>query len=139
MNGSPDHCGSFGCCCFSTFSRLACSSHGPAASGLCPIKDVYVGEVWVCSGQSNMEWELRKSAKGEEVIAGSKNPRIRLFHVARKISAEPVHEVKAKWQECGPGAVDRFSAVGYYFGRDLEKALLKYLRTSPTCSAVKEV
>jgi sialate O-acetylesterase len=89
------------------------------------IKDVYVGEVWVCSGQSNMEQSLSNTDKGKEAVANSKNPRIRLFHVARKISAEPVQEVNAKWQECGPGAVDRFSAAGYYFGRDLEKALNK--------------
>ncbi len=89
------------------------------------IKDVYVGEVWVCSGQSNMEWPLSATEHGKEAITNSKNPRIRLFHVPHKISAEPVREVNAKWQECGPGAVDRFTAVGYYFGRDLEKALKK--------------
>jgi sialate O-acetylesterase len=89
------------------------------------IKDVYVGEVWVCSGQSNMEWPLSASAGGKEAIANSKNPRIRLFHVPYKVSAEPVHDVNAKWKECGPGAVDRFTAVGYFFGRDLEKALNK--------------
>jgi sialate O-acetylesterase len=89
------------------------------------VKDVYVGEVWVCSGQSNMEQALSNTDKGKEAIAHSKNPRIRLFHVARKISAEPVQTVKAEWKECGPGAVNRFSAVGYYFGRDLEKALNK--------------
>jgi sialate O-acetylesterase len=89
------------------------------------IKDVYVGEVWVCSGQSNMEWPLVASEGGKEAIANSKNPRIRLFHVPHKISAEPVHEVKAQWKECGPGTVGGFTAVGYFFGRDLEKALNK--------------
>jgi sialate O-acetylesterase len=89
------------------------------------IKDVYVGEVWVCSGQSNMEWPLGASAGGKEAIANSKNPRIRLFHVPHKVSAEPVQEVNAKWKECGPGTVGNFTAVGYFFGRDLEKALNK--------------
>jgi sialate O-acetylesterase len=89
------------------------------------IKDVYVGEVWVCSGQSNMEQALNNTDKGKEAIANSKNPRIRLFHVPYKISAEPVHEVNAKWKACGPDTVGGFTAVGYYFGRDLEKALNK--------------
>jgi sialate O-acetylesterase len=72
-----------------------------------------------------MEWPLGASEGGKEAIANSKNPRIRLFHAPHKVSAEPVHEVNAAWKECGPGTVGNFTAVGYFFGRDLEKALNK--------------
>jgi sialate O-acetylesterase len=89
------------------------------------IKDVYVGEVWICSGQSNMEWPLSATTNAKEVIENSKNPKIRLFTVVHKISAEPVTEVSGKWSECNPDTVKSFSAVGYYFGRDLAKALGK--------------
>ncbi len=87
------------------------------------LKDVYVGEVWVCSGQSNMEWSLRAAHNGKEAIEKSANPKIRLFTVPKKTSDKPLTEVKAEWQECKPETVAGFTAVGYYFGRDLQKAL----------------
>jgi len=86
------------------------------------IKDVYVGEVWVASGQSNMEMALKDCAGGPEEIAKSKNPKIRLFKVSNRISAEPTTELTGKWVECGPDTVANFSGVAYYFGRDLQKA-----------------
>ncbi len=86
-------------------------------------KDVYVGEVWVCSGQSNMEWPLRATADAAKAIENSKNSKIRLFTVPHKVSATPVTEVNGKWSECNPDTVRNFSAVAYYFGRDLQKAL----------------
>jgi sialate O-acetylesterase len=85
--------------------------------------DVYVGEVWVCSGQSNMEWPLRATADAEKAIENSKNPKIRLFTVARATSKAPRLDVVGKWSECGPDTVGGFSAVAYYFGRDLQKTL----------------
>jgi sialate O-acetylesterase len=87
------------------------------------LEDVYVGEVWICSGQSNMEWGLGGTAGGKEAIEKSKNPKIRLFTVDHATSFEPLTTVKGSWSECGPGTVGGFSAVGYYFGRDLNKAL----------------
>ncbi len=87
------------------------------------LKDVYVGEVWVASGQSNMEMYLRNCAGGKEAIAESKNPKIRLFKVPHKIAAEPTTELGGKWQECNPDTVAEFSGVAYYFARDLQKAL----------------
>ena len=87
------------------------------------IKDVYVGEVWVCSGQSNMEWQLRNSHNGEEEIQKSANPNIRLFTVPKRTSDKPLTSVNASWQECKPETVAGFTAVGYFFGRDLQKAL----------------
>jgi sialate O-acetylesterase len=87
------------------------------------LKDVYVGEVWVCSGQSNMEWPLRAAHNGEESIRQSANSKIRLFTVPKKTSDKPLTEVNAKWQECKPETVGGFTAVGYFFGRDLQKSL----------------
>jgi sialate O-acetylesterase len=87
--------------------------------------DVYVGEVWICSGQSNMEWALRATHKAEEAISQSKNPKIRLFTVPKNTSDKPLDGFKGdpKWVECNPDTVKSFSAVAYFFGRDLQKAL----------------
>jgi sialate O-acetylesterase len=87
------------------------------------LKDVYVGDVWICSGQSNMEMGLGSCADAAKHREASKNPKIRLFTVPHKISAEPVKEINSKWVECGPETVGGFSGVAYFFGRDLQKAL----------------
>jgi sialate O-acetylesterase len=87
------------------------------------LKNVLVGEVWICSGQSNMEMHLNSCADAKMHVAESKNPQIRLFTVAKKVAAEPVSEVQGKWVECGPDTVGSFSGVAYFFGRDLQKAL----------------
>ncbi|MFO0945415.1 MAG: sialate O-acetylesterase [Planctomycetota bacterium] len=86
------------------------------------IQEVLVGDVWICSGQSNMQWPLNKSENAEEVISSSANPRIRLLSVPRGPAAEPKRDLQVKWLECKSENVANFSAVGYYFGRDLEKA-----------------
>jgi sialate O-acetylesterase len=86
-------------------------------------EDVLIGEVWICSGQSNMEWPVERSANPEEEIAAADYPHIRLFDVARKFSPEPVDTVEATWKVCSPESVASFSAVGYYFGRHLWKEL----------------
>ncbi len=87
------------------------------------LKEVYVGEVWVCSGQSNMEMGLGGVDNAKEVIAKSKNPQIRLFTVPKRIAATPQRNVRGAWLECNPQTVGGFSAVAYFFGRDLNKAL----------------
>lgn len=87
------------------------------------LSNVLVGDVWVCSGQSNMEWSLRNSFEGERHIAGASNPNIRLFMVPNVRAAAPKDDVAAAWTECNPESVAGFSAVGYFFGRDLQKAL----------------
>lgn len=86
-------------------------------------RNVLVGEVWVCSGQSNMEWALRNSFEPEQHIAKAENPRIRLFVVPRVRTAAPREDVAATWQACTPETVPGFSAVGYFFGRDLQRDL----------------
>jgi sialate O-acetylesterase len=88
------------------------------------IKDILVGEVWLCSGQSNMEWPVRASAQGEKMIADSQqNTQIRLLKIARRTSGVPLNDFDAKWQLCSPDSVSGFSAVGYYFGLELFKSL----------------
>ena len=87
------------------------------------INNVLVGEVWVASGQSNMEWPLRITHEPKNAIESSANPNIRLFTVPKNKQLAPVDDVKSKWEECGPKTVPNFSAVAYYFGRDLQKAL----------------
>ncbi len=86
------------------------------------IRNVLVGEVWVCSGQSNMEWPLSASFQPQNDITNSANPKIRLFTVPKLKSPAPVDDVKSTWVECSPDTVKSFSAVGYYFGRALQKA-----------------
>lgn len=87
------------------------------------IKDVLVGEVWVCSGQSNMQWSVAASDNPQEEIANADHPHIRLFHVPRKPAGVPVKDVQAKWEVCSPKTVSGFSAVAYYFGRQLNENL----------------
>jgi sialate O-acetylesterase len=85
-------------------------------------KNVLVGEVWICSGQSNMQWQLRQTENAEAAIAAAKYPMIRLFTAPRLEVDAPVKDVKAEWKECSPETIAAFSAVGYYFGRDLHKS-----------------
>lgn len=87
------------------------------------IKNVLVGEVYVCSGQSNMEWSLAASANGQEAVAQSADSMLHLIMIPHATSETPLHEVTARWSECGPQTVGGFSAVGYFFGRDLRRAL----------------
>jgi sialate O-acetylesterase len=86
------------------------------------LKNVLVGEVWICSGQSNMQWNLKTTDGGEAEIARANYPNIRLFTVPRAETDKPQSDVKATWKECSPESAGAFSAVGYYFGRDLHKA-----------------
>jgi sialate O-acetylesterase len=86
------------------------------------LKNVLVGEVWVCSGQSNMEWPMSRSFEPEKDIASSVNPSLRLFTVPKRKADEPVNEINSSWRECDPESVKSFSAVAYYFGRDLQRA-----------------
>lgn len=87
------------------------------------IKDVLVGEVWIASGQSNMQWPLSRTANAQEAISKSANRNIRLFTVPRRATPETQSTVEASWQPCNPDTVPEFSAVAYYFGRDLEQKL----------------
>jgi sialate O-acetylesterase len=86
-------------------------------------QNVLVGEVWICSGQSNMEWPLSRSFDANQAIPNSGNPVIRLFTVRKLRANEPTNNVTGSWTACGPDTVTNFSAVAYYFGRDLQRSL----------------
>jgi sialate O-acetylesterase len=85
------------------------------------IINVLVGDVWICSGQSNMEWGVNGALNPQEEIAKANHPKIRLFHVPKRISTEPQANVVTDWEVCSPQTVAGFSAVGYYFGRQLHE------------------
>ena len=82
--------------------------------------NVLVGEVWVCSGQSNMQYAMRQSHEPDKDIAGATNSQIRLFYTPMVKSDAPLTNTTASWQTLSPGAVKEFSAVAYYFGRELQ-------------------
>ncbi len=87
------------------------------------VQNVAVGEVWVGSGQSNMQWQVSHSQNPEQEIAAASFPEIRMFNVPRKVSPTPLEEVAGKWQVCSPQNVPNWSAVGYYFARQLHQNL----------------
>jgi len=88
------------------------------------VKNILVGEVWVCSGQSNMEWGLRGAETGAKEAAAANYPSIRLLQVQKRPSGVPLDDVASPgWRVCSPKTAGGFSAVGYFFGRDLHKSL----------------
>lgn len=87
------------------------------------LENILVGEVWVCSGQSNMEWILQNADSGKEAIKTANYPEIRLFHIPKVTSHVPQKTVSARWRMCEPEAVRWFSAVAFFFGRELHREL----------------
>jgi sialate O-acetylesterase len=87
------------------------------------VDDVLVGEVWVGSGQSNMQWTVSAADNSEAEIAAADHPGIRLFHVPRTTAAQRQTDVDAAWQVCSPETIPGFSAVAYFFGRRLHEEL----------------
>ncbi|MEI6712259.1 MAG: sialate O-acetylesterase [Verrucomicrobiota bacterium] len=93
------------------------------------LQDVWFGEVWICSGQSNMERQLgprppQKPLENWVNEAASANyPKIRHFAVARTPASSPKEDTAGRWDVCSPQTVPEFTAVGYYFGRDLHQKL----------------
>lgn len=83
------------------------------------VNNLLVGEVWVCSGQSNMEWPFSRTAEVKEETPKATFPKIRMFTVKKRISIQPQTEAEGSWVECSPETVGRFSAVGYFFARDV--------------------
>jgi sialate O-acetylesterase len=107
-----------------TATGTALKVSGPANT--VSLADVVVGEVWVCSGQSNMEWPMARSFEPDNDITHSDNPNLRLFTVVKRRSADVKTDLDYaphKWVQAEPEAVRNFSAVGYYFGRSLEESL----------------
>lgn len=87
------------------------------------LKNVLVGEVWVCSGQSNMQWNVGSCWDADLEIATAKYPQIRLISVPQVGTQEPQQDFKGQWVECSPQTVGGFSAVGFFYGRVLHRTL----------------
>ncbi|MDA7790649.1 sialate O-acetylesterase [Opitutales bacterium] len=88
------------------------------------LQNILVGEVWICSGQSNMEWQVSRCANPQEEIANAKHPNIRLFDVpGHTVHPLPQSKGNGNWKVCTPASISSFSATGYYFGRRLLKEL----------------
>jgi sialate O-acetylesterase len=87
------------------------------------LKNILVGEVWVGSGQSNMEWPVAISKDAATEIPAAKHSSIRLFHVPKKTAGAPEADVQAQWVECSPESIPGFSATLYYFGREIHLSL----------------
>ncbi len=96
-----------------------------AGNNTVTLEDILIGEVWVGSGQSNMEWQLRNTIGAAEAIAAAKHPNIRLFHVKKVQKPAPADdvEVTAHWTACTPESVPAFSGVLYYFGRKVHEEI----------------
>jgi len=93
------------------------------ANNTIKLKNVLVGEVWVCSGQSNMEWPVALLDNPEEVRAKAGYPKIRLFQVKHVTKEKPEDDCLGNWSACDQNSVMGFSAVGYFFGRELYNQL----------------
>jgi sialate O-acetylesterase len=87
------------------------------------LHDVLVGEVWLCSGQSNMQWPVSMVTHARKEIADAKHPQIRLFTVPMRPAGEPAADVSGSWTVCTPSSIPGFTAVGYFFGRYLHEQL----------------
>ncbi len=85
------------------------------------IDDILIGDIWIGSGQSNMEWQLGGTEKSGEFIAAADHPKIRLFHIPKVQKDQPDTDVNAQWKACTPANVPQFSAVLYHFGKTLQK------------------
>jgi len=84
------------------------------------LSDILIGEIWVCSGQSNMEWTVRNTKNAEEEIRNGNYPQVRQFLVQKSVSLKPEEDVKGgDWKVCSPENIADFTAVGYFFARDI--------------------
>lgn len=87
------------------------------------LEDILLGEVWICSGQSNMEWPLNRAGSATTELPRSHYPDIRLFTVEKRIASRPRDDLSGTWSRCTPGTAKDFSAVGYFFGKELHNEL----------------
>jgi sialate O-acetylesterase len=87
------------------------------------LTNILIGEVWLCSGQSNMQFSMKEVTDSTREVAAAQFSNLRLLNVDLNFSAMPIDSIKGKWVECTPVTVRGFSAVGYYFGRELQQVL----------------
>ena len=83
------------------------------------VRDTLMGDVWLASGQSNMEMKVRGCNNAEQEVRDADYPRLRMFHATRQTSDQPTDQLEGQWQICTPEVAASFSAVAYFFGRDL--------------------
>lgn len=111
-------------------ARWTASIQTPASGGPYTIKikgnnellleDVMIGEVWVCGGQSNMEWSADQGLKqAKEESPNATNEKIRFFYVPKSTSTTPQDDVNARWVVCNPQDMLHFSTIGYFFGKQI--------------------
>ena len=87
------------------------------------LADVLIGEVWLGSGQSNMEWPVSQSENGAAAVAAARFPQIRLFQVPKVVNLDPQPTCDASWKVCSPENAAGFSAVLYFMGAELHREL----------------
>ena len=85
------------------------------------VEDVLVGDVWLCSGQSNMHFTLRGDYRAKDEIPAANEPAMRFFHVEQRFGQQPLADVEGTWQQISPETAGGCSAVAYYFGRELQR------------------
>ena len=85
------------------------------------IGNVLVGEVWVCSGQSNMEWQVMNTRNAAQETAAANYPNMRLFTVPKVADINPKQDIDGSWCCCSPETIGGFSAVAYFFGREIHR------------------
>ncbi|WP_255025357.1 sialate O-acetylesterase [Coprobacter tertius] len=83
------------------------------------LQNIMIGDIWLCSGQSNMEWPVSFALNGKEEIKSADYPNIRLYNVPQKMEIVPMNNINAKWEPCSPETAGNFSAVAYFFARDI--------------------
>lgn len=87
------------------------------------LHDILIGEVWLCSGQSNMEFAVKNANNASVEISRANFPQIRSFNVTKAMGSQPKNDLEGRWQVCSPATVADFSAVGYFFALNLYKEL----------------
>lgn len=90
------------------------------ASNTLTIEDILIGEVWLCGGQSNMEWSADQGLKqSKDEAPNATNTKIRFFYVPKSTASHPQDDLQARWVVCNPEDMQHFSAIGYFFGKEI--------------------
>jgi sialate O-acetylesterase len=87
------------------------------------LDNLLIGDVWFCSGQSNMQFSMKEVIDSALEVPAADYPNIRLFNTGLNFSAWPINNISGKWEACSPATVLKFSAVGYFFGKELHNKL----------------
>ena len=104
------------------------SSDGKKSSNSLTYENILVGEVWLCSGQSNMQWSVRSSDDSDLESLSAHYPNLRLISIPQVGTQEPQYNFNGSWKAATPHTASNFSAVGYFFGRRLHQILQVYCK-----------